>query len=141
MYSHELQTCDWPRNVGCEVVDGASQQQSQSIAPSSPGRDVTPRIIPQVKSQPQRQQPTQQPIQQQSTPGPQRIRFQSPITTAVPQILQQSQQQPTQRTLSRQQQIQSIPQPEFPAPNPVITSRGQPKALLDSQEDIAKVGS
>lgn len=24
MYSHELQTCDWPRNVGCEASDSGS---------------------------------------------------------------------------------------------------------------------
>lgn len=37
MYSHELQTCDWPRNVGCEV--------REIIAPvSAPAREVTPRV-------------------------------------------------------------------------------------------------
>lgn len=37
MYSHELQTCDWPRNVGCELVDtsserGPARSQGQSQA-------------------------------------------------------------------------------------------------------------
>lgn len=31
MYSHELQTCDWPRNVGCEASD--------EVAPASSARD------------------------------------------------------------------------------------------------------
>ncbi|CAH1960771.1 unnamed protein product [Acanthoscelides obtectus] len=44
MYSHELQTCDWPRNVGCEGVElgaassSASASSSSSAAPSAPSR-------------------------------------------------------------------------------------------------------
>lgn len=33
MYSHELQTCDWPRNVGCEASD-------ESVSPASSARDL-----------------------------------------------------------------------------------------------------
>lgn len=45
MYSHELQTCDWPRNVGCEAPE-----VSQSAA-AAPTREITPRVPqPQVPS-------------------------------------------------------------------------------------------
>ena len=37
MYSHELQTCDWPRNVGCEV-------REISAPVTAPAREVTPRV-------------------------------------------------------------------------------------------------
>lgn len=33
MYSHELQTCDWPRNVGCDVVE-------ETVSPANNGRDL-----------------------------------------------------------------------------------------------------
>lgn len=43
MYSHELQTCDWPRNVGCEV------QEVAAPPPPPIAREVTPRV-PQITS-------------------------------------------------------------------------------------------
>lgn len=36
MYSHELQTCDWPRNVGC---DGAELSASVSATSPNPSRN------------------------------------------------------------------------------------------------------
>jgi len=35
MYSHELQTCDWPRNVGCDSSGEVSVPATASPAPSS----------------------------------------------------------------------------------------------------------
>uniref|UniRef100_T1PFV4 Chitin binding Peritrophin-A n=1 Tax=Musca domestica TaxID=7370 RepID=T1PFV4_MUSDO len=49
MYSHELQTCDWPRNVGCEVVDSGD-------------RDVVISKQQQQQVQQQQQQPQAQPV-------------------------------------------------------------------------------
>lgn len=98
MYSHELQTCDWPRNVGCEITE--------VNVPTSTTREVTPRV-PQV---------------------PSRIRFSSgieaPSAPSAPAHIQQ---------------IQTLPPPDQyrVAPNPVITSRGQPKNF--PQEEILKV--
>lgn len=43
MYSHELQTCDWPRNVGCEAPVAVSQPVT------APAREVAPRV-PQISS-------------------------------------------------------------------------------------------
>lgn len=98
MYSHELQTCDWPRNVGCEVAEVS--------APVAAPREVAPRV-PQVSS---------------------RIRFSSvidaPSAPSAPAHIQQ---------------IQTLPPPDQyrVAPNPVITSRGQPKNF--PQDEILKV--
>lgn len=121
MYSHELQTCDWPRNVGCEVVDNGS--------PESLG-------LRQEK-----------PKQNQHVPS--RVRFGSAFTSQAvtsttqaqppkPTVPQQYHRQPSQVI---QAQVQTIPPPPElrVAPNPIITSRGQPKSLLDSREEIAKV--
>lgn len=101
MYSHELQTCDWPRNVGCEVTD--------NIAPSAVDREVTPRI-PQVQ-----------------TIQPQKFRFSS-----IPSA-------PSGQGQGIPARVRAIPPPpELKiAPNPVITSRGQPK--FEEEKDIAQV--
>lgn len=103
MYSHELQTCDWPRNVGCELTD--------NIAPSAIDREVTPRI-PQVQ-----------------TIQPQKFRFSS---------VQSAPSGPSAQGI-QQARVHAIPPPPElrVAPNPVITSRGQPK--FEEEKDIAKV--
>lgn len=44
MYSHELQTCDWPRNVGCEVAE-----VSQAAVTAPVRSEVTPRV-PQTQT-------------------------------------------------------------------------------------------
>lgn len=93
------ETCDWPRNVGCELVD--------NIAPTAIDRAVTPRT-PQVQ-----------------TNQPQRFRYSSapsgPSAQGIPA------------------RVHAIPPPPElrVAPNPVITSRGQPK--FEEEKDIAKV--
>jgi len=119
MYSHELQTCDWPRNVGCELVDTSSER--------GPAR-----------SQGQSQTHTQ------AQHVPSRVRFGAAFsspggTQKAPTVAPQYHRSPPQVI---QAQVQHIPPPppelRVP-PNPVITSRGQPKPLIESQEDIAKV--
>nr|XP_036669292.1 uncharacterized protein LOC108004970 isoform X11 [Drosophila suzukii] len=119
MYSHELQTCDWPRNVGCELVDTSSER--------GPAR-----------SQGQSQTHTQ------AQHVPSRVRFGAAFsspggTQKAPTVAPQYHRSPPQVI---QAQVQHIPPPppelRVP-PNPVITSRGQPKPLIESQEDIAKL--
>nr|XP_017004231.2 uncharacterized protein LOC108062134 isoform X9 [Drosophila takahashii] len=115
MYSHELQTCDWPRNVGCELVDTSSER-----APArSQGQSQTQHV-------------------------PSRVRFGAAFsspggTQKAPTVAPQYHRSPPQVI---QAQVQHIPPPppelRVP-PNPVITSRGQPKPLIESQEDIAKL--
>ncbi|XP_073825919.1 chitin deacetylase-like 5 isoform X24 [Musca autumnalis] len=128
MYSHELQTCDWPRNVGCEVVDSGdrdvviSKQQQQQQQPQhvpSRVRFGSSFTSPQAQQQPLQQQQQQQQVLKPTVP-PQYHR-------QPPQVIQA--------------QVQTIPPPPQlkVSPNPVITSRGQPKHLLDAQEEIAKL--
>lgn len=44
MYSQDLQTCDWPRNVGCEASEA-----SQATATATPRTEKTPRV-PQIQT-------------------------------------------------------------------------------------------
>lgn len=137
MYSHELQTCDWPRNVGCEVGDNRQVVATAIVEEAPPSRSGQ---------------------QQQQVNVPSRIRFgslfSSPGQTSNAADIQQSSislkptvppqyhRQPSQVI---QAQVQTLPgglppPPELKVPpNPVITSRGQPKHILDAQEEIAKV--
>lgn len=111
MYSHELQTCDWPRNVGCEATE--------ITAPSAPAAAREP------------------PRSQQQTVN--RVRFSSlstglsapsgPSAPSAPARIQQ---------ISSSQSFPLPPEPLRVAPNPVITTRGQPRNLPQA-EDIAKV--
>lgn len=137
MYSHELQTCDWPRNVGCEASDenvassGSGrqlqhqQQQHQQHQTQHQQHEAYQHVVPNkfrfssVSSTPQTDRfPESIPIRHSSvapgTPQPQTL---APISNTLP------------------------PPPEFRGvqPNPVITSRGQPKPL--DNIDIAKVSN
>lgn len=40
-FSHELQTCDWPRNVGCDGLGEVSVTASASTSPSNIPSRVT----------------------------------------------------------------------------------------------------
>ncbi|XP_070133008.1 mucin-4 isoform X6 [Drosophila bipectinata] len=117
MYSHELQTCDWPRNVGCELVDTSSSAE-------------------RVPSRSQAQTQTQH--------VPSRVRFGSAFSSPgagaskAPTVAPQYHRSPPQVIQAQVQHIPPPPELRVP-PNPVVTSRGQPKPLLDSQEDIAKL--
>lgn len=123
MYSHELQTCDWPRNVGCEV--------REIVAAQKPAKTVIPKASPP---------PTSNRARFSSQPQPSNIETYS----QQQQQQQQDQQQQQQHHQHQQQQaspftapahikqLQSLPPPpQHIAPNPVITSRGQPKQFLN----------
>lgn len=129
MYSHELQTCDWPRNVGCEVVDANDRRSQQQ----------------QHQLQQQQQTNANQHVPSRVRFGsaftsPQEVRTQPPQQILKPTVPPQYHRQPPQVI---QAQVQTIPPPPElkVSPNPIITSRGQPKHLLEAQEEIAKVGS
>ncbi|CRK87680.1 CLUMA_CG001471, isoform C [Clunio marinus] len=105
MYSHELQTCDWPRNVGCEM--------REITAPlPAPAREVTPRV------------PVSSRIRFSSLPTEPPSGPSGPSGPSAPAHIQQ---------------IQTLPPPPNQQrinPNPIITSRGQPKSY--SEDEILK---
>lgn len=119
MYSHELQTCDWPRNVGCEVVDTNERRPQQQQTNANQHVPSRVRFGSAFSS-------------------PQEVRTQSPQQILKPTVPPQYHRQPPQVIHA---QVQTIPPPPElkVSPNPIITSRGQPKHLLDAQEEIAKV--
>lgn len=128
MYSHELQTCDWPRNVGCEASD-------ENVSPNGSGRELSGR-------QQQRQQQQQHDAYQVV---PNKFRFSSISSTQQPDRYSDALVRHPSVTPATPQTISPIsntlpPPPELRVvqPNPVITSRGQPKPL--DNIDIAKVG-
>lgn len=64
MYSHELQTCDWPRNVGCgEAVSAVSTAKAVEPRPRQPIQ-LRPQHQPQQLQAQQQQQQQQQYVQQ-----------------------------------------------------------------------------
>lgn len=110
MYSHDLQTCDWPRNVGCDVVN--ERQQAVTV------RDVGPHDSDGYPTVANKFRFSSLPLQQTKSEqfNEAGVRHQSQYQQTIP------------------------PPPELRiAPNPVITSRGQPKPFEPS--DIAKVSS
>lgn len=118
MYSHELQTCDWPRNVGCEPNDdNASQQHSERQQKQHDAYHVVPNKFrfSSISSTPQTE------------------RFQETIPVRHSTLAPTS---PTQSILAVHQTLPPPPDLRI-APNPVITSRGQPKSF--ESIDIAKV--
>lgn len=103
MYSNELQTCDWPRNVGCDLPEIPEPQRIRDIASRVPHKVR----FSGVTNAPQQQQR----VSYQPSPQPRIV-----ISSTIP------------------------PPPELRvAPNPVITTRGQPRQLLDPEDDIAKL--
>lgn len=120
MYSHELQTCDWPRNVGCELAE--------IRRPTAPEREIAPRN-PEVPSRSRYSSLSSGPSGPSGPSGSghnhQSNSYLSPSGPSAPAHIQQ---------------IQTLPPPPEPlrvAPNPVITTRGQPKN--NPQADIVKV--
>jgi len=114
MYSHELQTCDWPRNVGCEAAE-------VSQPATSPAREVTPRV-PQVSSRVRFSSVNNEQTAPSGPSGPS-----GPSAPSAPAHIQQ---------------IQTLPPPpnqQRISPKPVITSRGQPPSF--TQDEILKVCS
>lgn len=127
MYSHELQTCDWPRNVGCEVTENSGHID----------REVA-RVVPHVQQSHKFRFSSLQ--NGPTSPAPSRQPQQLPLQQQQqPQYQQQHQQQQQQQHQVYQAQVQAIPPPPElrVAPNPVVTSRGQPKLI--EQQNIAKV--
>lgn len=131
----ELQTCDWPRNVGCEVAETAEV-------------DVLPQPQPVSRRQPHHLTAANN----DDDIGDEDILRQRPSLSGHHQQQQQQQQQHpsiarNEQPLSDQPVISLYPIPRgqtLPpppelriSPKPVVTSRGQPKPF--QTDDIAKV--
>lgn len=138
MYSHELQTCDWPRNVGCEVTDvsNAAREQAPRL-PTVPQTFRFSSVQSAASAQTQERLPQHERQQERISQNQQHQQHQTQTQQAHVQQQHQPQQLPQQQ---HQIQIQNIAPPQILriAPNPVVTSRGQPKQL-EAQQDIAKV--
>ncbi|KAJ8980638.1 hypothetical protein NQ317_017934 [Molorchus minor] len=89
MYSHELQTCDWPRNVGCDGTE-VSGTPSSSLSSSS-------------------------------------------STTSTGRGRERDRERDRDETRTRYS-----PPPPPPQPAAVVTSRGQPRQLHHTQQEIIK---
>lgn len=81
--SHELQTCDWPRNVGCDAL-------------GSVDNDEIERVVEHL-------------VERKPKPPPPPPPRRAPLPPPPPQRVQ---------------------------PNPVVTSRGQPKLTRDEYEKV-----
>lgn len=97
MYSHELQTCDWPRNVGCDATDGGA-----TTGPSINDDVLRQRVVPAQYGQ------SHSGAAAQATRDEQR----ESVVSLYP--------------VPRGHTIPPPPELKVP-PKPVITSRGQPK--------------
>lgn len=130
MYSNELQTCDWPRNVGCEVTDVSNAAREH--APRLPAVPQTFRFS-SVQS-------AASALTQERLPQHERHQERISQNQQHQQHQTQTQQAHVQQQHQHQPQIQNIAPPQILriAPNPIVTSRGQPKQL-EAQQDIAKV--
>ncbi|XP_008558077.1 mucin-5AC isoform X1 [Microplitis demolitor] len=123
MYSHELQTCDWPRNVGCQ--SGASSNQDVE--------DEDPLLERAAKAESQQRQHQQrQPIQRQQV----QITSPSPSLSQIPE--RQSRHRPQQQ---QQQQHRTYPDEEYEPASEIESDRqqrvyrGQPSTIGQVQRD------
>lgn len=110
MYSHELQTCDWPRNVGCEAAD-----VSQAAITAPLRSEVTPRV-PQIQS---------------------KVRFSS-LNLDPPSGLSAPSGPSAPAHIQQIQTLPPPPNQQHISPKPIITSRGQPPSF-STQDEILKV--
>ncbi|KZC06145.1 hypothetical protein WN55_07607, partial [Dufourea novaeangliae] len=142
MYSHELQTCDWPRNVGCP--DGGStnkeseedpllersakieslQEQQQQQQQPPPSQRSQQHIREHQRREPTVQQHQQRPIQRQ------------PITTTPTPILQITEKQIRQRQQARNyHEDEYEPASEVESDRQQRVYRGQPSTIGQVQRD------
>nr|XP_033325803.1 uncharacterized protein LOC117220186 isoform X2 [Megalopta genalis] len=144
MYSHELQTCDWPRNVGCSGGGSASKESEEDPLLERSAK------IESLQEQQQHQQHHQQQHQQQvppprSQPQPRREQHHQqrpvqrqplPITTTptpIPQI--------TEKQIRQRQQVRNYHEDEYEPASEIESDRqqrvyrGQPSTIGQVQRD------
>ncbi|XP_025831497.1 uncharacterized protein LOC108739790 [Agrilus planipennis] len=122
MYSHELQTCDWPRNVGCEGLDIAAVTLSSSSvsATSAPLRSDSR----QRYSHPPPPPPPQPQAVVTSRGQPRKLHH---------EIINNKQQQQQQLYVDEEESYPPAEEIENDAPQRVL--RGQPSTIGQVQRD------
>ncbi|XP_029157650.1 uncharacterized protein LOC114930071 isoform X1 [Nylanderia fulva] len=139
MYSHDLQTCDWPRNVGCPEGDSSNKEveedplleRSAKLETLQNQQQQQQRQQQQIRDQ-QQQQQQQRPIQRQPIAVTVTSTSSSPIT--VSQI--------TERQLRQRQQSRTNYQEDEYGPASEVENdrqqrvyRGQPSTIGQVQRD------
>ncbi|XP_044741518.1 uncharacterized protein LOC123302590 isoform X2 [Chrysoperla carnea] len=129
MYSHELQTCDWPRNVGCDAAGTSAVQQS------SP--DHTPSR--QQQSNSGRYAQTQQQTGSLQSRGQTRQQF--PTQQQQLPTLRQEEDYQYKKQKQHQQQLYAVAESDLPPVEEIESDRqqrvyrGQPSTVGQVQRD------
>ncbi|XP_011305621.1 uncharacterized protein Cda5 isoform X4 [Fopius arisanus] len=114
MYSHELQTCDWPRNVGCLDSSGGAKED-----------DVEDPLLERAAKDSHHRQPVRQPVRQPSPPSP------SPHPTIADRHSRHR--QPPHRTTYPDDEYE--PASEIESDRQQRVYRGQPSTIGQVQRD------
>ncbi|KAL6439511.1 hypothetical protein ACFW04_003963 [Cataglyphis niger] len=136
MYSHDLQTCDWPRNVGCPGGDSSNKETEEDPLLERSAKIETL----QDQQQQQRQQQQQQQLrdqQQQQREQQQRPRQPIAISSTSPPVSQITERQLRQRQHSRTNYHEDEygPASEFENDRQQRVYRGQPSTIGQVQRD------
>ncbi|XP_076685578.1 chitin deacetylase-like 5 isoform X2 [Andrena cerasifolii] len=129
MYSHELQTCDWPRNVGCPEGGAPSKEVEEDplLERSAKIESLQEQQHQQRPQQSRREQQHQQrPVQRQPIPV-------TTTPTPVPQI--------TEKQIRQRQQARNYHEDQYEPASEVESDRqqrvyrGQPSTIGQVQSD------
>ncbi|XP_029662583.1 uncharacterized protein LOC115235141 isoform X1 [Formica exsecta] len=133
MYSHDLQTCDWPRNVGCPEGDSSNKE-----AEEDPLLERSAKLETLQDQQQQRQQQQQLRDQQQREQQQRSIQRQPiAVTSTSPPISQITERQLRQRQHSRTNYHEDEygPASEIENDRQQRVYRGQPSTIGQVQRD------
>ncbi|XP_011686448.1 PREDICTED: uncharacterized protein LOC105449142 [Wasmannia auropunctata] len=133
MYSHDLQTCDWPRNVGCP--EGSHHKEAEDEDPLLERSAKLESLQEQQQQQRQQQQFRDQQQQQQQQRPIQRQPI--TVTTASPPVSQITERQLRQRQHSRTNYHDDEygPASEIENDRQQRVYRGQPSTIGQVQRD------
>ncbi|XP_014470657.1 PREDICTED: uncharacterized protein LOC106742321 isoform X2 [Dinoponera quadriceps] len=133
MYSHDLQTCDWPRNVGC-AEGGSSDKEVEE----DPLLERSTKLDTLQEQQPQQQRQSQQQLRDQQQQQQQQRPIQRPVTITstsppVSQIERQLRQRQHSRTNYHEDEYGPASEVENDRQQRVY--RGQPSTIGQVQRD------
>ncbi|KAL0103004.1 hypothetical protein PUN28_018362 [Cardiocondyla obscurior] len=132
MYSHDLQTCDWPRNVGCPEGDSSNKEVEDDPLLDRSAKIETLQDQAQQQRQQQQQLRDQQQQQQQQRP----IQRQPiAVTTVSPPVSQITERQLRQRQRTSYHEDEYGPASEVENDRQQRVYRGQPSTIGQVQRD------